>query len=333
MSLYASKITGTGSAFPQDNLTNDELSKRVETNDEWIRERTGIRERRISRPGLESEHNSSLAVRAALNALEMAGKRPEDVDIILYSTSTPDTPLPSSAVRFQAKLGAHKAWALDVNAACSGFVFALSTADQYIRTGSAKTALVVGSDVLSTIVNWEDRGSCILFGDGAGVAVLERTAPTDPSRVISCHLKTDGRLWELLHIVGGGANLPATPEVLSAKLDKVQMKGRELFKEAVRTLSEYAELALTSNGYTVDDVKWFVPHQANLRIIEAVAKRLEMPMDRIIINIDRFGNTSSATVPTALDEAVREGRVKKGDLILFDVFGAGLTYGSALIRW
>lgn len=330
---YAAKITGTGSGFPETRVTNDDLSRRVETNDAWIRERTGIAERRLSRPGVVSEQNSSLGARAAMNALEMAGKRPEDIDAILYSTSSPDTPIPSAACRFQHKIGAKNAWALDVNAACSGFVYAMSVADQFIKTGHARTVLVVGADVLSSYVNWQDRGTCILFADGAGAAVVERTDANDPHRILSTHLKSDGHLAEMLQTIAGGSNLEVTPDVHAQKLDKIQMNGREIFKEAVRMLSDYAKIAVEANGLQLSDVTWMVPHQANIRIIEAVARRLDFPMDRVIVNIERFGNTSSATVPTAFDEAVRAGRVKKGDIVLFDVFGAGITYGSLLMRW
>jgi 3-oxoacyl-[acyl-carrier-protein] synthase-3 len=331
---FASRITGTGSAFPEKRLTNDDLSKMVETNDEWIRERTGIRERRISRPDLnEAEKNSSLAAAAAMRALEMAGKRAEDIDLILYATCTPDTLIPSTACWLQKKIGATKAWALDMNAACSGFVFALTTADSFIRSGQFKTALVVGGDLLSRFTNWDDRGSCILFGDGVGAVVVERTNAADNHRIYSSHLGSDGTLWDTFHIVAGGSNLPLTPELLEQRQDKMQMKGREMFKVAVKGLAEYAAIALESNGLTKDQLDWLIPHQANLRIIEAVAKRLEFPMEKVIVNIDRYGNTSSATVPTALDEAVRDGRIKSGHNVVLDVFGAGLTYGSMLIRW
>jgi 3-oxoacyl-[acyl-carrier-protein] synthase-3 len=330
---YASRITGTGSAFPEKRLTNDDLSQMVETNDEWIRERTGISERRVAQPHLnEAEKNSSLGALAATRALEMAGKRAEDIDLILYATCTPDTLIPSTACWLQKKIGATKAWALDINAACSGFVFGLSTADSFIRNGQFKTALVVGGDLLSRFTNWDDRGSCILFGDGVGAMVVERTSTTDNHRIYSSHLGSDGTLWDYFHIVSGGSNLPPTPELLEQKLDKMQMRGREMFKVAVKGLADYASLALQTNGLTKDQLDWLVPHQANLRIIEAVAKRLEFPMEKVIVNIDRYGNTSSATVPTAFDEAVRDGRVKSGQTVLFDVFGAGLTYGSMLIR-
>jgi 3-oxoacyl-[acyl-carrier-protein] synthase-3 len=332
-SSFASKIIGTGSGFPGTRLTNEDLSKKVETSNEWILERTGIRERRISTPGNPAEFNSSLGLQAAKRALEMAGKKPEDIDQILYATCTPDTLIPSTACWLQQKLGAKNAWALDVNAACSGFVYALSIADQFVRAGQVKTSLIIGADVLSAFTDWTDRSSCILFGDGAGAAVIEQTSADSPHRILSTHLKTDGNLWELFHLPAGGSNMEVTPEVYEKKLHKMQMKGREMFKEAVRTLADYAVLALQTNGLTIDQLDWMVPHQANLRIIEAVAKRVGFPMSKVLINIDRYGNTSSATAPTVLDEAVRDGRIKSGQHVLLDVFGAGLTYGSVLLRW
>lgn len=333
-SPYASRLTGTGSAFPQTRLTNDELAKSVETSDEWIRERTGIRERRIANPTKnDADRNSSLAAVAATRALEMAGKNAEDIDLILYATCTPDTLIPSTACWLQSKIGAKRAWALDVNAACSGFVFALSSADAFIRAGQFKTALVVGGDLLTTFTNWDDRTSCILFGDGVGAAIVERTNSTDNHRILSSHLGSDGTLWDYFHITAGGSNLDVNPEAYALKLDKMQMKGREMFKVAVKGLADYAQIALEANGLKLDQLDWLVPHQANLRIIEAVAKRLEFPLEKVVVNIDRYGNTSSATVPTAFDEAVRDGRIKSGHTVLFDVFGAGLTYGSMLLRW
>jgi 3-oxoacyl-[acyl-carrier-protein] synthase III len=330
---YSSRMTGIGSGFPEKRVTNDDLAKRIETSDEWIRERTGISERRVANPANENERNSGMGAMAAIRAMEMAGKRPEDIDAILYATCTPDTLIPSTACWLQRRLGAVNAWAVDLNAACSGFVFAVSMADQYVRSGQAKTVLVVGADLLSAFTNWDDRTSCILFGDGGGAAIIERTDALASSRILSTHLKSDGRLWELFHMPAGGSNLEVTPERHALGLNKMHMKGKEIFKEAVRTLAEYAVIALEANGLKKSDLDWLVPHQANIRIIEAVAKRLDFPMDRVLVNIDRFGNTSSATVPTAFDEGVRDGRVKKGQLVLMDVFGAGLTYGSVLMRW
>jgi 3-oxoacyl-[acyl-carrier-protein] synthase-3 len=330
---YASRIIGTGAAFPETRRTNAELSKLVDTTDEWIRERTGIEERRISRKGDPNEYNSSLGYRAALKALEMAGKTPADIDAILYATCSPDTLVPSTACWLQQKLGARRAWAMDLNAACSGFVYGATIADKFLRSGDCQTILVVGAEVLNTFVNWEDRTSCILFGDGAGAAVLERTDANNPRRILSTHLQADGSLWEVFYLPAGGSSMEVTQEVIERRDHKMKMKGKEIFKVAVKTLADFAVQALEANGMTLKDLDWVVPHQANLRIIEAVAKRLDLPMEKMIVNIQRYGNTSAATVPTAFDEAVRDGRIKPGQTVLFDVFGAGLTYGSMLLRW
>jgi 3-oxoacyl-[acyl-carrier-protein] synthase-3 len=263
----------------------------------------------------------------------MAGRTAGDIDQIIYATCTPDTLIPSTACWLQHKIGAPQAWAMDINAACSGFVYGLATADQFIQSGQTRTALVVGAEVLNPFINWRDRGSCILFGDGAGAAIVERTEPDAPARILSSHLLSDGNLWELLYIPAGGSSMEVTPGRFSKNLNKMRMTGKEIFKVAVRTLAEFANRSLESNGFTMDDVDWFIPHQANFRIIEAVAKRLNCPMEKVVVNVDRYGNTSAATIPTALDEAVRDGRIKKGDLVLLDSFGAGLTYGAILMRW
>lgn len=335
---YAARITGTGCAFPEHRVTNDHIAERLKkddifTNDQWIRERTGIHERRFSDLKNPDEHNSSLGVAAARKALDMAGRRPADIDQIIYATCTPDTLLPSTACWLQHKIHAPQAWAMDINAACSGFVYGLATADQFIQSGQTRTALVVGAEVMNPFVNWHDRGSCILFGDGAGAAVVERTEPDSPARILSSHLLSDGNLWELLYIPAGGSSMEVTPGRFSKNLHKMRMYGKEIFKVAVRTLADFATRSLESNGFSVGDLDWFIPHQANYRIIEAVAKRLNCPMEKVVVNVDRYGNTSAATIPTALDEAVRDGRIQKGQLILLDSFGAGLTYGAILMRW
>jgi 3-oxoacyl-[acyl-carrier-protein] synthase-3 len=335
---YGAYISGTGSAFPQQRVTNEDIVARlrsldIETSDQWIRERTGMRERRHSQPGNTQEHNSSLGYQASLAALEMAGKAPEDIDQIIYATCTPDMLIPSTACWLQKKLGAKRAWAMDINAACSGFLYGVTTADQFIQTGKTQTALVVGGEVLSPFVNWEDRGSCILFGDGAGAAVVERTVPDAQRRILSTHVLSDGDLWELLHVPAGGSNIEVTEAVIAENLHKVRMLGKEIFKVAVRTLEEFARKALDANGVGIEEVDWFIPHQANRRIIEAVVKRLNFPEEKVLINVDRFGNTSAATVPTMLDQGVRSGQIQKGQLLLLDAFGAGLTYGSILMRW
>jgi 3-oxoacyl-[acyl-carrier-protein] synthase-3 len=314
---YAATIIGTGCAFPEKRVNNDDIAHRLEeedisTSDEVIRERTGIHERRFSDPLNTDEYNSSLGVTAARQALEMAGRTRGDIDQIIYATCSPDTLIPSTACWLQHKLGVPRAWAMDVNAACSGFVYGLATADQFIRSGQTQTALVVGAEVLNPFIDWRDQGTSILFGDDAGAAVVTRTAPDASARILSSHLLSDGNLWELLYIPAGGSKMEVTPENYSRNMHKMRMLGREIFKVAVRTLSEIAVQALESNAFTLDDLDWFVPHQANYRIIEVVAKRLDFSMDRVVVNVDRYGNTSAATIPTALDEAVRDGRIQHG---------------------
>lgn len=335
---FAARITGTGSAFPKKCVTNHDLAQKVaklgvKTDDNWIRERTGICERRYSDVENSAEHNSSLGCMAAQKALEMAGKAPEDIDQIIYATCSPDTPLPSTACWLQHKLGAFRAWATDINSACTGFIYGLAIAQQFIRSGQVKTSLVVGGEVLSSIINWKDRNSCILFGDGAGAAIVEQVPADASRRILSSHLHSDGNLWDLFYIPAGGSNMEVTPERFPEYLHKIQMKGKEIFKVAVKTLADFAAQALEHNQMTINDVAWLVPHQANHRILEAVAKRLNFSMEKVLINVDRFGNTSAATVPTVLDEAVRDGRIQKGQILLLDAFGAGLTYGSILLRW
>jgi 3-oxoacyl-[acyl-carrier-protein] synthase-3 len=335
---YAARITGTGSAFPKKRCTNtyivQKLSKLgITTSDEWIRERTGICERRISDIENPEEHNSSLGFAAAQKALEMVGKSPESIDQIIYATCSPDTLLPSTACWLQHKIGADQAWAMDINAACSGFIYGLSTAEKFIRAGQVKTALVVGGEVLNPIINWEDRNSCILFGDGAGAAIVEQVSSDSRRRILYSHLCSDGNLWDLLYVPAGGSKMEVTPERYAKKLNKLTMKGKEIFKVAVKTMADFALTTLKKNQMTTEDLDWFIPHQANLRIIEAVANRLNLPMEKILVNVDRYGNTSAATIPTVLDEANRNGRIKSGQTVLMSAFGAGLTYGSILVRW
>jgi 3-oxoacyl-[acyl-carrier-protein] synthase-3 len=335
---YAARITGTGSAFPENRMSNDEIALKLtevglETSDQWIRERTGIVERRISNVANSAETNSSLGQRAAQKALKMAERKPEDIDQIIYATCSPDTLIPATGCWLQSKINARNAWAMDINAACSGFVYGTIIAEQFIRTGRSKTVLVVGAEVLSQFINWHDRTICILFGDGAGAAIVERESVKSPQRIISSHLVSDGDLSELLHIPAGGSNLEVTPERYAQNQHKMQMSGREIFKVAVRTLTECALRCIDEWGLQVDRLDWFVPHQANLRIIEAVANRLGFPMQKVVINLDRYGNTSAATIPTALDEAIRDGRIRHGQTVLVDAFGAGLTAGGFLFRW
>ncbi|WMP17375.1 beta-ketoacyl-ACP synthase III [Thiothrix lacustris] len=322
--MMYSRITGTGSYLPEKILTNKDLEKMVDTTDEWIFERTGIRERHV----VETESASDLAEHAARRALEMAGKRPEDVDLIIVGTSTPDLVFPSTACLLQSKLGIRNgAAAFDVNAACAGFVFALSIADKFVRTGTSKCALVVGAEAMSKIMNWEDRGTCILFGDGAGAIVIE--ASEEPG-ILSTHVHADGAYDQLLNVNGG---ISRDLDVLQRDGPQLQMRGNEVFKVAVNTLGRIVDETLEANGMTKADVDWLVPHQANIRIIQATAKKLDMPMDHVVVTVESHGNTSSASVPLALDTAVRDGRIKRGEIVLLEAFGGGFTWGSALVKF
>lgn len=322
--MMYSRITGTGSYLPEKVLTNKDLEKIVDTTDEWIFERTGIRERHI----VEMESASDMAEHAARRALEMAGKNPEDVDLIVVGTSTPDLVFPSTACLLQNNLGIRNGGAaMDVQAACSGFVYALSVADNFIRAGSAKCALVVGTEAMSKILDWTDRGTCILFGDGAGAVLLEAT---EEPGILSTHIHSDGAYEHLLSV---NAGISRNQELLRAEGALIQMRGNEVFRVAVNTLGRIVDETLEKNGMTKSDVKWLVPHQANIRIIQATAKKLDMSMDNVVVTVDIHGNTSSASVPLALDTAVRDGRIKRGEIILLEAFGGGFTWGSALIRF
>jgi len=322
------RIIGTGAYLPERVMTNRDLEQIVETTDNWIVERTGIRERRIADEG---EAASDLAVPAARRALEMARLNEKDLDLILVATITPDMFFPSTACLVQDRLGAHQAAAFDLSAACSGFLYALSIADLYIRNGVYKNVLIIGTEVMSRIVDWTDRNTCVLFGDGAGAAVLQRTK--SEHGVLSTHLRSDGRLWDLIQVPGGGSRIPPSPSMLAERKQYIKMKGNETFKVAVRTLEEAVYETLKSAHVQSSDISLMIPHQANFRIIQAVAERLGLPMEKVVLNVDRYGNTSAASIPIALDEAVRQGRVKDGDLLLFEAFGAGLTWASALVRW
>jgi 3-oxoacyl-[acyl-carrier-protein] synthase III len=326
--VIRARIIGTGSYLPKKVLTNHDLEKRVETTDQWILERTGIQERRIAS---DTEAASDLAVVAAQNSLEMAQVNPSDIDLIIVATGTPDMLFPSTACLVQDRIGARRAFAFDLSAACSGFLYALSVGDQYIHSGSARTVLIIGSEVMSMLMDWKDRSTCILFGDGAGAAVL-RAAESDRG-VLSTHLHSDGSLWDLICVPGGGSKNPPSKEMLENRLNYLKMKGNETFKVAVRTLEEAAREALDANHYTAKDLDLVIPHQANLRILQSVAQRLDIPIEKVVLNLQSYGNTSAASIPIALDEAVRAGRVKEGHLILMEAFGGGLTWGSALVRW
>jgi 3-oxoacyl-[acyl-carrier-protein] synthase III len=321
------RITGTGSHVPARILSNADLEKMVATSDQWITECTGIRARAVVGAG---EACSDLAVKAARRALEAAKVAPAELDMILLATCTGDFPLPATACLVQHQLGATKAAACDLSAACCGFVYALSVADAYVRTGM-RHVLVIGSEVMSAITDWTDRNTCVLFGDGAGAALV--SASEGEHGILSTHLRSDGALWELIAVPGGGSRLPPCEKVLSEKLHCIKMKGNETFKVAVRTLEEIARETLTANHVTVADLDLYVPHQANVRILKAVADRLGLPLEKVMLNLDRYGNTSAASVPIALDEAVRQGRITEGSLVMLGAFGAGLTWASALIRW
>ncbi|MGH8106346.1 MAG: beta-ketoacyl-ACP synthase III [Arenimonas sp.] len=324
MTIY-SRIAGTGSYLPEKILTNADLEKMVDTDDQWIRERTGIEERHIAAAG---ETTSQMGFIAAQRAMEAAGVTAADLDLIILGTTTPDFIFPSSACLIQEKLGALGIPAFDVNAACSGFLFALSVADKFIKSGTVKTALVVGSETLTRMVDWTDRKTCVLFGDGAGAVVLKADAETG---ILSTHLHADGSKKHLLYNpvgVSHGFNLDEPNAGV-----RVMMAGNDVFKYAVKALDSVVEETLLANGIDKSELDWLIPHQANLRIIEATAKRLQMPMDRVIVTVNKHGNTSSGSVPLALDAAVRSGRVQRGQLILLEAFGGGFTWGSALLRY
>jgi len=326
--LLRAKIAATGSYTPERILTNHDLEGMVETSDEWITERTGIRQRRIAAP---SQAASDLAYEAAKKALSDAGVKPKNLDFIIVASVTGDMPFPSTACVLQDALGAKNAAAFDINAACSGFIYGLGISDAMIRAGSAKTILVVGAEVLSRFTDWQDRSTCVLFGDGAGAAVI---VPTEEERgILSTHLYSDGGLGDLLSVPGGGSRNPASKETVENKLHLIKMKGNETFKIAVRTLGELVEHTLRVNKLKPSQISLLIPHQANLRIMQATAKRLGLSMEKVLVNIDRYGNTSAASIPIALDEAVRMGRVRAGDYILLEAFGGGLTWASALIKW
>jgi 3-oxoacyl-[acyl-carrier-protein] synthase-3 len=309
-------------------LTNADLEKMVETSDEWIVDRSGIRERRIAPPGVVG---SDLARDAALRAMEMAGVGPKDIEMILLATVCPDAPLPSTSCILQDKLGASNAAVVDLLAACSGFIYGLAIARSFILTGQMKTILVIGVEMLSRLTNWKDRNTCVLFGDGAGAAIV--AASDKPGGIRDTFLKGDGSLAHLLQIPYGGTRVPLTPDNICHDDRYIRMEGQEVFKSAVKAMGEAATTILDRNNISGNDIDLMIPHQANIRIIEATAKRIKLPMDRVYVNIHKYGNTSAASIPIALDEAVREGRVKSGDRIVLVAFGAGFTWGSVLIEW
>jgi 3-oxoacyl-[acyl-carrier-protein] synthase-3 len=321
-------ITGWGMSVPEPVLTNDDLAKMVDTSDEWIRGRTGIRERRIAR---ENEFPSTLGVAASIKALQVANLRPPDLDLIICTSSSPEYIFPATACLIQDQLGATKAGAFDLLAACSGFIFSINMAAQAIRTGSIRNALIVGTETLSRFVNWKDRNTCILFGDGAGAFVLQ--ASDQPGGVLSAVMHSDGSGGDSLSLPAGGARYPATEATVHEGKHFIHMDGKEVFRFATRVMGHATKEALELAGLTTDDVQWVIPHQANYRIIETAAKYLKMPIEKFVINVDRYGNTSTASIPIAAVEAIQKGQLKAGDKVVFVGFGAGLTWGALTAEW
>lgn len=321
-------ITGWGMSAPEPVLTNDDISKLVDTNDAWIRERTGIRERRIAR---EDQFPSTLAVEASIKALTVANLRPTDLDLIICATSSPEYIFPATACLIQDQLGATRAGAFDLSAACSGFIYALNMGAQAIRSGSIKNALIIGSETLSRFVDWKDRNTCILFGDGAGAFVLQ--ASDQPGGVLSAVMHSDGSGGNLLTLAGGGSRYPANESTIMNGKHYIQMDGKEVFRFATRVMASATQEVIACAGLSIDDIHWIVPHQANIRIIEAAARGLKLPMDRFIVNLDRYGNTSTASIPIAMVEALEAGKIQPGQKIVMVGFGAGLTWGALAAEW
>ena len=319
-----SRIAGTGGYLPRNVMTNHDLEKLVDTSDQWIQDRTGIKKRHIAEPG---ETTCDLAENAARLAMEAAGKGPDDIDLIVLATTTPDQVFPSTACLLQSRLGIHGCTAFDIQAVCTGFVYALGVADKFVRSGSTKCALVIGAETFSRILNWKDRGTCVLFGDGAGAVILE--AAEEPG-ILSSHLHADGDYVSLLHVPDG---VSKGYDKMSTERAFVEMRGNEVFKMAVNTLGRIVDETLEHNNLDKSDIDWLIPHQANIRIIRATAKKLRMSMDRVVVTVDQHGNTSAASVPLALDVAVRDGRIKRGDMLLMEAFGGGFTWGSVLARY
>jgi 3-oxoacyl-[acyl-carrier-protein] synthase-3 len=326
--MLRAKILATGSYLPENIVTNQDLEKIIDTTDDWITERTGIKERRLVN-GRQAA--SDLAYEASMSALKKAQLKPKDIDLIIVATISGDMPFPSTACLLQAKLGAKNAAAFDLGAACSGFIYGLHVASGLIRSGMHQRVLVVGAEVLSKFTDWQDRSTCILFGDGAGAVILE---PTKEKRgICSTHIYSDGNLADLIMLPGGGSDAVCSRETILKKLHYIKMKGNETFKVAVRTLEELATATLEMNSLDPTQLSLLIPHQANLRIIQATAKRLGLPMEKVFLNIQKYGNTSAASVPIALDEAAASDRLKDGDYVLLEAFGGGLTWASALLRW
>ena len=325
MTVYRAQVAGCGAYLPERVISNQELSERLETSDAWIQQRTGISERRVAGEG---EFTSHLGLRAAEAALEAAGFEAKDLDLIIVATSTPDQTFPATATRIQAALGMTRGAAFDVQAVCSGFVYALSVADNFIRAGQAGNVLVIGAETFSRILDWEDRSTCVLFGDGAGALLLQAVngnGAAEDRGILSTHIYSDGRHNEALYVDGG----PGSTKTVG----HLRMQGREVFRHAVVRMGEAIDSALEANGLTPGDIDWLVPHQANIRIIEAMAKRLNLPMDRVVVTVDRHANTSAASIPLALHEASTDGRIQAGDLLMIEAMGGGFAWGSAVLRW
>jgi 3-oxoacyl-[acyl-carrier-protein] synthase-3 len=322
--MLRSQIAGCGAYLPERIVTNGELAKRLDTSDEWIRQRTGIGERRIAAAG---ELTSDLAFYAARQALERAGMSGNDLDLIVLATATPDETFPATAVKVQARLGMTRGAAFDVQAVCSGFIFALAVADNALRLGQARTALVIGAETFSRILDWQDRGTCVLFGDGAGALVLNAVSEGGPKQrgILSTHLHSDGRQHDILYVDGGPSS--------TGTAGFLRMQGREVFRQAVQHLSGVVDEALAANGLSAGDIDWLVPHQANTRIIDAVGRKLGLGADRTVVTIERHANTSAASIPLALDEAVGDGRIRPGHVVLMEALGGGLTWGASIVRW
>ncbi len=327
MERYAA-ITGWGMALPQRIVSNADLAQITDTSDEWIRTRTGIAERRVVAPG---ESTSSLAIAAGRAALDRAAVDPSDIDLVVLATCTPDRPVPAPSCTVQAALGLHQAGAFDIGAACSGFVYGLSVASNMIRSGAHRNVLLVAADIFTHFINWQDRNTSVLFGDGAGAVLLQATS--QPLGMLSANLGSWGEGEDLMAVDAGGTRMPATPELLTAGRQYVYMHGREIFKHAVRGMAESSQTVIAEAGLTADDIGLVVPHQANLRIIDAVARRLEFDSERVFVNLERYGNTSAASVPIAICEAVEQERIRPGDNVLLTSFGGGLTWASAVLRW
>jgi len=333
MKLFNSKILGTGSFLPDKIVTNEDIAKRVETNHQWIVERTGIHTRRVGDLSRD-ESPSGMAKFAAIKALDAANLTPNDIDLILFSATMPDQTMPNTASVFQSKLGiTNNCPAIDVNAACSGWIYMLPMANAMIKTGLYKHIMIVGSEMLSSWVNWEDRNTCILFGDGCGVTILGRASENEESQIYSSVLSCDSSKKDHLTLMAGGACKRITHDVLEKNEQWMNMNGQEIYKSAVKTMAAHSERVLKDAGKTMDNVDWFIPHQANLRIIEAVGNRFHFPPEKVIVNVDRYANTSSASIPIAMDEFIREGKIKRGDNLLLAAFGAGLTAGAVFLKY